>query len=493
MVVSKHMQIEAMSTDIPNKTAPSMPYAAKPKRPPAEYSKGWARLLVALDFTGFFLSAAFALMTVLKLDVAYLRPERIVITAGIVVLVWLALFQRVGLYRRSFALSIKDEFYCTISALALGVLPLLLIFTFVPSISSSRIVLVLSFAYAVLLVGSARTVTHLLLNNIERQRPRRIVIVGRGDRIDAAADALNFVPGTALLRLPVESIDSTLHGIDLTQDRDLEHIEWLREARLWGCDTLLLTEMLPPYVIPHLLEVAARERMKVAFAPPRVQTHAYSLSLQRDGSQALIVPSRLRACTPGALMVKRALDIVLASAALVVFAIPMLLIALAVMLDSGSPVLYRQTRVGLSGKLFDILKFRSMPVDAEKQSGPVWTVQNGTKRTTRIGGFLRRTSLDELPQLFNVLRGDMSVVGPRPERPIFVEQFRRQLPRYDERHLVRPGITGWSHIQMKRNHDQSQLGERLAYDLFYLEHWSLFMDISVVVKTAAEVFFHKAS
>lgn len=469
------------------------PRAVKPKRPPAEYSKGWARFLLVSDVATFIVSAAAAVFSARAFHLPILGYEQGLTSAGVMVCAWVFLFDRVGLYRRSFSLSIKDEFYSTLAALTLGVIPLTLFFVFMPHGKPAIAVLVLSYVFAIFAVGSSRAGAHLVHNRLERTRPRRIVIVGRGDRIDIAADALNFAPGTALLRIPVESIDATLMGIDLTEDRDLERIDWFREARTWGCDTLLLTEMLPPYVIPHLLEVAARERIKVAFAPPRVQTQAYSLTLQRDGQQALIVPARLRACTPGAQLIKRALDVTVASLALTAFAIPMLLVAAAVVADSGRPVLFRQPRVGQAGKIFEIFKFRSMPVDAEKATGPVWTLQNDRKRTTRVGAFLRRTSLDELPQLFNVLRGEMSIVGPRPERSIFVEQFRRQLPRYDERHLVRPGITGWSHIHMKRNHDQSQLGERLAYDLFYIEHWSLFMDISVIVKTAAEVFFHKAS
>jgi lipopolysaccharide/colanic/teichoic acid biosynthesis glycosyltransferase len=133
-----------------------------------------------------------------------------------------------------------------------------------------------------------------------------------------------------------------------------------------------------------------------------------------------------------------------------------------------------------------------MRPDAEAASGPVWA-RTGEERKTRLGALLRRVSLDELPQLLNVVRGEMSIVGPRPERPFYVEQFRKMLPRYDERHLVRPGITGWSHIHMKRNVDTSAIGERLSYDLFYLEHWSVFMDILIVYKTGAEFLFHSAA
>ena len=156
------------------------------------------------------------------------------------------------------------------------------------------------------------------------------------------------------------------------------------------------------------------------------------------------------------------------------------------------PIFYRQARVGRGGNDFEILKFRTMPVTAESATGPIWT-QQGDSRATKLGAFLRRTSLDELPQLFNVIRGDMSIVGPRPERPVFVELFRQYLPRYDERLLVRPGLTGWSHVQMKRNAPISDIAERLSHDLYYIENYSFLMDVSIVLKTAAEFLFQRAA
>jgi exopolysaccharide biosynthesis polyprenyl glycosylphosphotransferase len=486
-----------MVTQTPPEMSAASPFSpVKPKRPPTEFSRNWARALLVIDVVAF-LASEYASAAIMQhtLSPDFSLDTLTPLWSLALAVLWLLLFSRVGLYRRSFALTVKDEFYYTIAALALGALPVLLVSQVLPEAKPARLEVFLTLLFAIIIDGSARALAHVVRNGVSRRRPLRIALVGEAERIDAAADALDLTNGTAVLRIPVQNIDATINSIDLTLDQDLDSIEWLREARDWGCDTLLLTEMLPPFVMPHLLEVAARSRIKVAFAPPRVKTHAYSLSIQRSGNQTLIVPARLRACTPRAQLLKRWLDVGVTVPALLVFSPILALIALAVFLDDGGPVLYRQVRVGQGGRLFKILKFRSMPTDAEAKTGPVWTVQgNGTaRRTTRIGGFLRRSSLDELPQLFNVLRGDMSIVGPRPERPAFVEQFRKALPRYDERHLVRPGITGWSHIHMKRNHDQSQMGERLAYDLFYVEHWSMFMDISIVFKTAAEVFFHKAS
>jgi lipopolysaccharide/colanic/teichoic acid biosynthesis glycosyltransferase len=153
--------------------------------------------------------------------------------------------------------------------------------------------------------------------------------------------------------------------------------------------------------------------------------------------------------------------------------------------------MYRQERVGRDGHTFNMLKFRSMRLDAEKDGAKLATA--GDDRCTRVGKFIRRTSLDELPQLFNVLRGDMSVVGPRPERPVFVQRFEQDHPRYSERHLVAPGITGWSQVYGKRVVGFEDVPDKLRGDLFYVENWSLFMDVAVCLKTAAEVLFHRAA
>jgi lipopolysaccharide/colanic/teichoic acid biosynthesis glycosyltransferase len=169
----------------------------------------------------------------------------------------------------------------------------------------------------------------------------------------------------------------------------------------------------------------------------------------------------------------------------------MLLVAAAISIEDGEPVLYRQERVGRDGKTFQILKFRSMGLNAEKDGATFATV--GDARVTRVGKFIRRTSLDELPQLFNVLKGDMSIVGPRPERPVFVNQFEEKYPRYAERHLMPPGITGWSQVYGKRVVGFDDVPDKLRGDLFYVENWSLFMDVAVCLKTAAEVLFHKAA
>jgi sugar transferase (PEP-CTERM system associated) len=167
-----------------------------------------------------------------------------------------------------------------------------------------------------------------------------------------------------------------------------------------------------------------------------------------------------------------------------VFAAPLLgLVALAVRLSSPGPILYRQERVGEGGRTFALLKFRTMKVDAEAATGPVWASGEGDPRITRLGRILRKTRLDELPQLVNVLRGEMSFVGPRPERPHFVQALRQVIPFYDERHSVRPGITGWAQIRCGYGSSIEDAEVKLQYDLYYIKHMSFAFDLGIVFDT----------
>ena len=177
---------------------------------------------------------------------------------------------------------------------------------------------------------------------------------------------------------------------------------------------------------------------------------------------------------------KAAEDLVLATISLVISAPLWLAIAIGVKASSPGPVLYRQERITWNGQRFAMLKFRSMPRDTEASSGPVWA-RHGEKRATRFGAFLRRYSLDELPQLINVLRGEMSLVGPRPERPEFVERFRQQVPGYMQKHLVKAGITGWAQVNDLRG--DTDLEQRIQYDLYYIDHWSPWFDLRILALT----------
>jgi sugar transferase (PEP-CTERM system associated) len=185
---------------------------------------------------------------------------------------------------------------------------------------------------------------------------------------------------------------------------------------------------------------------------------------------------------------KRVLDIGISLVALVLTTPILLLAAVAIRFTSRGPVFYLQERVGLNSKPFRLLKFRSMKVDAEKEGQPEWA-KVSDPRVTLVGGFLRRTRIDELPQIVNVLKGDMSFVGPRPERPFFVDQFKKDIPFYRERHCLKPGITGWAQIQYPYGASFEDSKRKLEYDLYYIKNYSIFLDILIILQTVRVVLF----
>ena len=186
------------------------------------------------------------------------------------------------------------------------------------------------------------------------------------------------------------------------------------------------------------------------------------------------------------------LDLSLSMLGFVLAAPLMALTALAIRLDSPGPVLYDQERVGENGRVFTVYKFRSMRTDAERAGQPVWA-RDKDERVTRVGRFIRATRLDELPQLWNVMRGDMSFVGPRPERPFFVEQLARDIPFYVQRHSVKPGITGWAQVKYRYGSSIEDAMEKLRYDLYYIKHMSIFFDLTIVLDTVKVILFGKGA
>ncbi|AJY74593.1 undecaprenyl-phosphate glucose phosphotransferase [Paenibacillus beijingensis] len=187
-------------------------------------------------------------------------------------------------------------------------------------------------------------------------------------------------------------------------------------------------------------------------------------------------------------LAKRTFDIAFSAVAIVLLSPIMLLVAIGIKLTSPGPVLFRQERVGFGRRTFQMYKFRSMRVAPDDSADTRWTVKNDPRRTA-FGTFLRRTSLDELPQFFNVLMGQMSVVGPRPERPFFVDRFKEEVPKYMIKHHIRPGITGWAQTNGLRG--DTSIQERIRHDLFYIENWSFFLDLKIICKTVVKGLIHK--
>lgn len=236
-----------------------------------------------------------------------------------------------------------------------------------------------------------------------------------------------------------------------------------------------------------LIESTSRELVDVRVVPDLLQVLALRARLEDlDGVPVInINDTPLQGFNS---FVKRAIDIVISAAALLVLGVPLAVIAALVKLTSSGPVFYRQERMGLVGKPFMIHKFRSMYHDAERDTGPVWAREDDP-RCTPFGRILRRSNIDELPQLWNVLKGEMSIVGPRPERPLFVAQFKHRIPQYMLRHKVKAGLTGWAQVNGWRGN--TSVEKRIEYDLYYIENWSVRLDLKIIWLTLVRGFFHK--
>lgn len=229
----------------------------------------------------------------------------------------------------------------------------------------------------------------------------------------------------------------------------------------------------------QVLQSVARECVEVRMVPDILQFATLNATIEDLDGTPVINLSQVP-LQGWSSLVKRAMDIGIAGASAAVLLPFLPAISLAIWLEDKGPIFYRQERMGLDGNPFMILKFRSMRVDAESSSGPVWAIKDDPRRT-RVGGFLRRWSLDELPQIWNVIRGEMAIVGPRPERPAFVREFKEKIPQYMIRHRVRSGITGWAQVHGWRGN--TSIRKRIQYDIYYIENWSLGLDFKIIWMT----------
>ena len=344
------------------------------------------------------------------------------------------------------------------------------------------------------LSGAALLLSRFLLRSSFRRlrangfRVKRLLAVGEGAALEELLKRITSFPE---LGLSIQGI-VTREGSETTSVAELPvvgHFENLPDLlQRYSVDEVVIA--LPAsqsQYVDHVLELLADETANVRFVPDVLRHVTFHCDIEEfDGIPVLqLNDSPLVGWSATA---KRTTDFVLALIGLAVLSPLLALIALAVKLSSPGPVLYSQVRMGLDGRSFRMLKFRSMRVDAEDQSGPVWAGATDDRRTL-IGTLLRKTSLDELPQLWNVLRGEMSLVGPRPERPVFVQRFRTEIPHYMLRHKVKAGITGWAQVNGWRG--DTSLTRRIECDLFYIRNWTYMMDLRILVMTLWKGFVHK--
>ena len=462
------------------------PARSEGKPVPASFGMGWSLLLFFADGWVLALAAAVTFAVTANGGLVGMREHPSALVAPLAVCaLWLLLFQRLGLYRRSLGHSALDEAYVAVAAIGIGLIPGFALAS-IPALWVPRPSLVVLAVCAALGIGVVRAILFSVRSSAGIDA-RRVVVIGTPSRIDAATYYLPDADREHAWRVPLDDFAALA-----AEDAGAQLGPWLERALDERCGYVIVTDVMPAGAVRELMFFLRARGATLALTAMPAAVQGFDIGVGRLGGVPLVIPRPLAVSRPGVDLARRLVDLALALPATLLFAPFAALIALAIVIDSRGPVFYRQARVGRDGTPFQILKFRTMAPDAENGTGPVWALP-ADARVTRLGRFLRRTSLDELPQLVNVLRGEMSLVGPRPERPAFAAQFRRTLTRYDERHAVRPGITGWSHVNMRRDVDQSAIGERLAYDLAYIEQWSPLFDASILVKTLAEFLFHRAA
>ena len=398
-----------------------------------------------------------------------------------ILVVWGLAYRAFDLYRPHRLGSHLAEWFDIAKASTLGVLVLIALMTFAfRSYEYSRMVIATFWAVSIVGASLARAVFREALRVARRHgyNQRYAVLVGGGEPAAEVLRVLRRRPDTGIRLLGLLSDKREGEGLALPWLGGVEEIRAVLTSR--PVDIVIIALPHVDYArLGAVLNEIGDEPVTIHFVPD-----LFSLASLRGGVEEFesvpFIHLRESPLYGWNLVLKRAVDVGLGALALGVALPVMAAIAATIAATSGRPVLYRQERMGLDGRRFRMLKFRTMSLDAETATGPRWATPDDPRRT-HLGAWLRRFSLDELPQLVNVLRGDMSLVGPRPERPAFVEEFRRRVPGYMLRHKVEAGITGWAQIHGWRGN--TSIEKRIEYDLYYIERWSLRFDLSILLQT----------
>ncbi len=465
------------------------------------YSQLFLSLLVVCDLTvvaGAWLLAFwlrfFSPLVTDAIPIRYGIPEleRYTKLLVVVVPIFYALFRSHGLYLPHRIARRSRELFNLLRASALAVGSLIVVDSmFREFFQASRVVFAIFLPLEILGVAALRSVIRAVLRQLRKrgQNLRHVVVVGAGSLGSEVVERILRHPEMGLHIVGVLGKDASkvgleIHGIPVTGIYE----DVTRMLRGGGIDQVIVAiPMESHHRLAAILDAIGSFMVDIKVVPD-----LYRFISLRGGIEdfdGIPVVSILETPLYGwNRLLKRAFDIVVSSLVLVFAAPLMLLIALAVRISSPGPIFYRQERMGLDGQTFRMYKFRTMRVDAEAETGPVWASEDDPRRTS-FGGWLRRWSLDELPQLFNVLRGQMSLVGPRPERPVFIQSFKDQIPKYMLRHRMQAGVTGWAQVNGWRGN--TSLEQRIACDLYYIENWSLSFDLRILGLTFIKGLRHK--
>ena len=449
-------------------------------------------LLGGAEVFVFFSSIFFAAIIAFgSLDQARLVLGSLTLKALVISAIMLGSLIAMGLYQFHQRLYFKEAVVRVVVGFVIGSLALAAIYYAVPSLMQSRELDRIAVIYAFLLILAVRYyfVRHVD-HNIFR---RRTLVVGAGERASAISDLRRIAdrrgfqlvgslsaPGDTIVDERAILLESPNGLLDLAREKDANQIVVAMDDRRGNLPIKELMECkMRGIEVIDLVEFLERETGKI-----RIDLVSPGWLIFSPGFRV----TRIREFN------KRFLDVLVSLVGLLLAWPVMLLIAVAIKFEDGlrAPVLYRQQRVGFHGDPFEVIKFRSMRVDAEADGAAIWAQKNDD-RVTKVGSCLRKLRLDELPQLFNVLRGQMSLVGPRPERPVFVEELKQSIPFYNERHSVKPGVTGWAQLKYAYASSEEDAMEKLQYDLYYVKNQSLMLDLVILLQTVEVVLWGKGA
>ena len=396
---------------------------------------------------------------------------------------WYMVFKTFGLYQPRRISSKVAEVMDIAKATTIAILILVSLTFFVREYEFSRLTFLYFWIICVIALFIERRIFREILRYIRKRgyNLRHSIIVGTGSLGQDVTDKLHEHPELGIKIRGFLSEDNSQVGNTLKGSQVLDTFENIRSVVIdQKIDMVLIT--LPSSAhekLKSILDDIGDEMVSIMVVPDLIE-FATLATLRGGIGEFEGMPIISLKDTPlygWNIVIKRVADIVLSIAIILAVSPLMLVISFLVKATSKGPVFYSQERMGLDGKIFNMLKYRTMAIEAEKETGPVWAAKDDSRRTS-IGTFLRKTSLDELPQFFNVLKGHMSIVGPRPEREFFIQQFRNKIPKYMLRHKMKAGITGWAQINGWRGN--TSLEKRIEYDLYYIENWSLRFDIEIM-------------
>lgn len=450
-------------------------------------------LLILSDFL--FINIAYSVYYYLRVEtgwIIYANPPSYLTPMLVIYLYWFILFSVFGLYQHWFVHSRFDEFVSIVKTVFVGCL-ILFFAIFIDDFLKdakviSRFLILIYWFIMILFVSFGRIFIRSFQMKLLQKGigVRNTVIVGSGKKAFELLDMINKYPKLGYKFIGFVGLQNENNiGNEIGKIRDLKEIIKKEKVEV----VLVASEQKDKNVLLDTLNYCADENVSVKIMPELYEIisgmaktqQIYGLPLIEVKTVLLSFPSRI---------IKRFIDIIISFFVLVVLSPFLLITAILIKVSSKGPIFYTQKRLGKSGKVFKVIKFRSMVHNAESESGPTWADRDDP-RVTAVGRLMRRIRLDEVPQFINVLKNDMSIVGPRPERPFFVEQLKKEIPYYSRRLLVKPGITGWA--QVKHTYDSSieDVKTKLQYDFYYIENLSLSLDFRIMVNTILVVFTMK--